>query len=246
VAVAKDYGSRLKGTYYTDFLANLLEKREPRTYPEIGSESGASLALPQCASIAIDPHFVLTQDVVQGKPMCLLFQQSSDRFFAERDAASLLGGPIDIALIDGMHLFEVALRDFINVERYCQKNSLIILHDCLPPHIDLTVRNPGHRDPAGPYPGAWAGDVWKLLPMLSKHRPELSVTCLDCAPTGLVVVTNLDPQNGVLPQAYEDIVGAERTDILEFERFDHLWQEIQIVLSQSLAAFDQLSARFWV
>src|SRR4051794_28213103 len=118
MAVANDYGSRLRGTYYTDFLANLLDKRKPRTYLEIGSESGASLALPQCASIAIDPHFMLAQDVVQGKPICLLFQQTSDQFFAERDPSSLLGGPLDIAFIDGLHLFEVALRDFINVERH--------------------------------------------------------------------------------------------------------------------------------
>ena len=44
---------------------------------------------------------------------------TSDDFFASHDLAQVLGGrPVDLAYIDGMHQFEFALRDFMNLERY--------------------------------------------------------------------------------------------------------------------------------
>ena len=52
---------------------------------------------------------------------------------------SELGGKtLDLAFIDGMHHFEFALRDFINVEKYCSADSIILIHDVYP--IDATER----------------------------------------------------------------------------------------------------------
>ena len=31
-----------------------------------------------------------------------------------------------------MHLYEFALRDFMNIEAHCRPESLVVLHDCLP------------------------------------------------------------------------------------------------------------------
>ena len=45
-----------------------------------------------------------------------------------------------------------------------------------------------------------------MVPLLRRLRPEMGVTCLDAAPTGLVVCTGLNPLNRVLSDAYETIL----------------------------------------
>jgi hypothetical protein len=54
--------------------------------------------------------------------------------------------------------------------------------------------------------GAWTGDVWKIIPVLQKYRPDLKLTILDCAPTGLLLVSDLDPANDTLSQNYDTIL----------------------------------------
>ena len=52
----------------------------------------------------------------------------------------------------------------------------------------------------------WTGDVWKVLPVLAKYRPELMIRCFDAPPTGLVTVTNLQPGNTVFDDNYKEII----------------------------------------
>lgn len=52
----------------------------------------------------------------------------------------------------------------------------------------------------------WTGDVWKLIFILRDYRPDLKIQCLDCPPTGLVAVSNLDPGNRVLRDKYANII----------------------------------------
>ncbi len=53
---------------------------------------------------------------------------------------------------------------------------------------------------------AWTGDVWKIVPLLKEHRPDLKFQLFDVAPTGLVVVSNLDPENRALSDNYDAII----------------------------------------
>ncbi len=32
----------------------------------------------------------------------------------------------------------------------------------------------------------WTGDVWKLIPILQRYRPDLQLTLFDAPPSGLV------------------------------------------------------------
>ena len=108
-----------------------------------------------------------------------------------------------------MHTFEYLLRDFMNTERFGTRRSLIAKHDCLPLDEIMTIRHIGEwqqRMPGTAYQGWWTGDVWKLIPILQKYRPDVRVYCIDCAPTGLVLITNLDPSSSVLEDRYLDIV----------------------------------------
>jgi hypothetical protein len=83
---------------------------------------------------------------------------------------------------------------------------VIFLHDCLPHTKNITNRVQT--------PGAWAGDVWKVLPILKRYRPDLKIVAFDCPPTGLVACTNLDPKSNVLQGVYDQVV-AEYLDVVE-------------------------------
>ncbi len=231
------------GLNYGHFLRTLHERLTPRTYLEIGVRTGATFKLADCAAIAIDPEFMLKGDVTGKKPLCLQFQETSDAFFAHRDPTALLGAPLDMAFLDGMHLFEFLLRDFINTERHAHRNAVIVLHDCLPAHIGMSRRERSAARSPFPYNGWWTGDVWKIVPVLRQYRPDLSVEILDCWPTGLVLVTNLDPTSTTLSDAYTDIVArheAEGEDPALYERY---WQGVEITQSRKLTP-EQIASRY--
>jgi hypothetical protein len=97
-----------------------------------------------------------------------------------------------------MHRFEFALRDFANLERNASTDSTILVHDCNPPTIATTARDQT--------PGIWAGDVWKLIVCLRAERPDLDVSVVDVAPTGLGIIRNLDPSSTTLLDRFDEIV----------------------------------------
>lgn len=202
--------ARHQGRNYLKVLAQLHALKRPQTYLEVGTATGRTLAIARCASIAIDPKFRLDCDVRSGKPACHLFEMTSDAFFAAEDPKVLFGRPIDFAFIDGLHHFEFALRDFMNIEAHCRPDSLIVLHDCLPVDSHMARRDPRDRSLAASssYPNAWAGDTWKALWILQRYRPDLGIFAFDAPPSGLVVVTQLDPASSVLKLRYEEAVRA--------------------------------------
>src|SRR5688572_4092233 len=202
------------GTGYLKLLRRLHAVKRPKTYLEIGTAAGKTLALARCVSIAIDPRFRLGRDVRQGKPggkpARHLFEMTSDAFFAAQSPSALFGRPVDLAFVDGMHHFEFALRDVMNTEPHCRPDSLVVLHDCLPVDAHMARRDPRDRSGAAEahYPGAWAGDTWKALWILQRYRPDLRIFAFDAPPSGLVVVTGLDPASMLLKQRYGEVVGA--------------------------------------
>ena len=82
-----------------------------------------------CA-IAVDPEPVLN---VPLKAETHIYSETSDKFFAERRLETLLSGrPLTLAFIDGLHVFQQSLRDFMNVEAFCGPRSVVLLHDTIP------------------------------------------------------------------------------------------------------------------
>ena len=181
---------KLGGEFYMEVLARILDQVKPRTYVEIGVFRGDSLRLakPPTLAIGIDPEPQLTAPLAENHKV---FAETSDAFFAGRDLRAELGGrPVDVAFIDGMHNFEFALRDFANLERHCARDSIILIHDCYP--LD--------QESAGRAPRAvnWSGDIWRLIVLLKKYRPDLSISTIGTPPTGLGLVRNLDPNSRFL------------------------------------------------
>jgi hypothetical protein len=181
---------------YQELLGRIHRHLRPRTYLEIGVHAGRSLALalPETRAVAIDPE--PRPFVEEVKCSLRLFETTSDDFFARQDLDELLGS-VDLAFIDGMHLFEFALRDFTNIERFVHRDSVVLIHDCNP--ID-EVTSRRERETK-----VWTGDVWKLIPILREYRPDLTVAVVNVSPSGLGVVTGLNSQSTALTDHYAEI-----------------------------------------
>lgn len=163
---------------------------------EIGVRNGFSLALSQARSVGIDPAFAISAEL-NGD--IALFRTSSDEYFNRPDPLAVTDGrPFDLAFIDGLHLFEFAFRDFINTERHCSGKSMIVFDDVLPRNVAQAARV---RHTQG-----WTGDVYPILQVLARYRPELIVIPVQTLPTGLLLVMGLDPENSVLTDNYDEIV----------------------------------------
>jgi tetratricopeptide (TPR) repeat protein len=180
----------LPGSDYFDLLARIHAHLRPRTYVEIGVFVGSSFRLVDPATLAIgvdpEPRYALPAGSTHR-----IFSQTSDSFFAAHDLRALLGGlPVDLAFIDGMHQFEYALRDFAHLERFCDRNGTILVHDCYPLDARTAARERSTE--------FWSGDIWRLVLALKKHRPDLSIHTVGAPPTGLAIIRNLDPGSQVI------------------------------------------------
>jgi tetratricopeptide (TPR) repeat protein len=175
-------------------LKKIHDLLKPKSYLEIGVQTGKSLALASCPAIGVDP---MPQIKVNLGNNVKLVRATSDDFFS-KDAIHLIRESLGLVFIDGMHLFEYALRDFINVERYSSLYTLVVIDDIYPGHPAQADRNRRTR--------AWTGDVWKLFAVLKEYRPDLLLQSLDAYPTGLLMITGLDPKNDLLSRRYDEIV----------------------------------------
>ena len=182
---------------YFDLLDAIHRITVPRTYVEIGVASGKSLslALPGTTLIGIDPAANIRHPV---SGTLHVFHETSDDFFAAGMLRHVPGGlPVDVAFIDGLHHFDAVLRDFRNLEEVSSEESVILIHDCVPPENQIASRE---RDTC-----LWTGDVWKAIIGLRQHRPDLTISVLDVSPTGVAVVTGLRPRSRVLFERYDEI-----------------------------------------
>jgi hypothetical protein len=189
----------LRGDSYLTVLAQLHTLLKPRTYVEIGVWEGLSLKLaqPGTTAIGVDPNPQVTGNLPGH---IRVVRETSDEFFAHRNVLDELGGQaVELSFIDGMHKFEFALRDFMNLEACSAETALILLHDCYP--LDSLS-----AEPTAPPGDFWTGDIWRTVVALRRHRPDLDVVTLACPLTGLGLVRGLNPNSRVLQDRYEQIV----------------------------------------
>jgi hypothetical protein len=199
-----------------DFLRELHRVLRPRNYLEIGVNDGKGLALSRVPTIGVDPEFWVTKPVQCDLQ---LVKATSDAFFERADPIRHLrsgrnplrnarrgrplfdhwrgGTTLDFAFIDGMHLFEYALRDFINVERFSRPTTVIAMDDMLPRRRVEALR--------GGNPDGWTGDVFKVALVLRELRPDLTLIPVDSEPTGVMLVLGADPTNTTLRERYDEL-----------------------------------------
>lgn len=165
-----------------EFLAQLHELLRPKIYFEIGVHTGQSIRLAQFSehAIGVDPN----PQVAQPPANSIIFPLTSDEFFEKR---WFVLAPVQLAFIDGLHLFEQVMVDFYNVEQRMDAGGIVVLDDVLPYNQAIAER-------VQP-PGDWTGDVWKAYFLIAEQRPDLEIYLVDTAPTGTMVIMNPDPQH---------------------------------------------------
>jgi len=185
---------------YLDFLRHLHTMLKPQRYLEIGVRWGHSLGAARCPTIAIDPAFNINQEL---NAEVHLFRTTSDEYFSRPDPLGPVGGhPFDLSFIAGLHLFEFALRDFIYAERHSRSHSLVVFDDVLPRTVDEAARVR--------VTSAWTGDVYPIIAVLQRYRPDIIMLPVDTTPTGLMVLMGLDPTSTVLADHYQEILDEYR------------------------------------
>ena len=226
------------GVAYFDFLAELSRKRGFQRYFEIGVNEGRLMSFVHAdVAVGVDPRFVLTHNAAEHKQQTHLISATSDRFFASPDLVANLGGSPDFSFLDGYHTFEFLLRDFMNTEALCDRTSVIGLHDCLPLDDIMAERDFDtwqSRTIGTRYQGSWTGDVWKIVPILKKYRPDLKVLLVDCPPTGIVCVTHLDAKSTVLRDNYLKIIEEFGPVPNDIEQITALYSESDLVSSVAI------------
>jgi len=226
----------LPGPVYSEVLRRLHATLRPRTYVEVGIFQGRTLALagPDTRAIGVDPA---PQVQVPLSALTQVHAETSDDFFASHDVRAEFGGlPVDLAFIDGMHRFEFALRDFMNLEALCTPESVILVHDCYP--LDEATAT---RDQLTIF---WSGDVWRLMLLLRRHRPDLQVHTIATPPTGLGIITGLDPKSTYIAEHLEEMTAQglamqyaelDRDKAGQLGRLANDWEKIAALLPASAA-----------
>lgn len=225
------------GVDYLVFFDTVYQRLQPRSYFEVGTNSGLSLQRFACDAVCVDPEFLIISNVWIRRRRTMLYQMTSDDFFADVDLHMHFKGGPDVSFLDGMHRAEYLLRDFMNTERKSHRRSLVFMHDCLPQNLRMADRMPRlGEESEGHQRHFWTGDVWRVLYALQRFRPELDVRFVDCTPTGLVAISRLDPGNTVLDQNYDAAVRYMMSLELDGPRLTELWNMHPILDSAGLLA----------
>ena len=236
----------LAGPNYLRFAEVLHAALQPQRYLELGSGRGDTLRMAKCRSIAVDPAPNFAADVLAEKPACFLFRQDSDEFFRETNPTDLLGGPMDLAFLDGPRLFERMLREFAMAERHCRRESVILLHDCIPTdtHIARRQMDDDRLASHSAHPSFWAGDVWKAAALIVRYRPDLRVYAFNTPPTGLIAITNLDPSSTLLSDHYFALVQEAATWLENPAEMLNFFSRLDMRPAEDYAVAERLSELF--
>ena len=199
---------KLPGPDYYEVLSWIHSILKPGNYLEIGVADGKSIrnAKSTTRCIGIDPH--PGRDARVPLANVTLFQMTSDEYFQKHAPPNLC---IDLAFLDGLHRFSQTLRDLEHLEPFLAKHSVVLIHDCLP--LDARTASPRRKSLF------WSGDIWKIVPYLYIHRPDLSLGIVRTPPTGLGIVTGFGSNHEKTPVAREIVSQMERLDFEYWNRF---------------------------
>jgi len=215
-----------------------LDGRVKPVYLEIGVSYGMAFRrIAADEKIAVDPTLKLSarsRRLAEAKARAThYFEATSDAFFAS-ETAFLEQHGVDVALIDGLHTYQQALRDVENTLRYLRDDGVIVLHDCNPANAAIGYPAASYADYRAHHrwrnllwhmlitTPPWSGDVWKAIVHLRSTRPDLLVAVLDCD-SGIGLVRKGPPESQLPYTAaqvealdYEDLA-ADRERLLNLK-----------------------------
>jgi hypothetical protein len=113
------------------------------------------------------------------------------------------GRSFDIALIDSWHQFETSWRDLIEAFGLIRDDGMLVVHDCLPPRVEI----------AGPHyiTGEWCGVSYQAYVDFISERNDLAVYTVD-TDYGCGVIRKLaEPSGETSTQADAELLGDWRS-----------------------------------
>jgi hypothetical protein len=200
-----------------------LRRLKGHTYLEIGTRAGA------CFNQITAPRKIGIDPAPQGggaghsfSERC--FTMTSDEFFAAHAEQLFQTERVDVALIDGLHTFDQALRDLLHLEQVMAPRGVIFIHDMNPPTRNHSELRNG---------GVWCGDVWKVAYYIRNYRPDLTLFTLDCdwgvgVLTGFGAATSAAPSAAILEECQQidyDLLERQRHALLRLRPvwYSHLF-----------------------
>jgi hypothetical protein len=226
----------------TDVIQRIIDKKNAKTYLEIGAGSGANFfAIRARRKIAVDLNFTFSRRrriKWTLKNICNVAaefdESSSDSYFVRKKSTDCL----DVVFIDGLHTYEQSLKDVNNSLIHLSDSGIIIMHDCSPPNevAAYPAVSWKHADELK-LPGwtrEWCGDVWKTVCHLRSHRTDLRVFVLDCD-YGLGIVTKGEAdsclnltQKDLNEMTYESLAN-DRRNLLNLKDESYLFEFLESI-----------------
>lgn len=186
------------------------------TYLEIGVWRGQTfreVRMPFKWGVDPNPEFS-----IESLPPGVRFSKgTSDSFFAELPSST----KFDLIFLDGLHESRQTYRDILASLTHSHQHTIILVDDVFPdddfsayPSQQEALRQ---KNEAGITDGRWHGDVWKILPILSRHHPNLSVQLIGTpGPNG-------DNVQAVISNLRENAFDTDQAQILRhFEDLSHI------------------------
>jgi tetratricopeptide (TPR) repeat protein len=145
---------------------------EATRYLEIGVRDGArfnALQFPLCDGVDPDVDVVA---IMRPNQTVRLFRTTSDAFWRGDE-----GGVYDLICLDGKRGFDAACRDFLASLRHAHARTAWLVTGTIPSDAIAALpdenRARAERERLGLPPGAWQGDVFRLVPFLARFMPYL-------------------------------------------------------------------------
>lgn len=173
-------GALFPGPDYRAVLGVIQETVRPRTYLEIGVRLGDSLFLFEETDLAVgvDPSPAVSRPL---PPHMHVADMTSEAFFRDGHAAAYFADrPLDIAFIDGLHLSEQVLLDFVWTLPFLADGGMVLLHDVLPHRPEVASRTR--------HTTLWTGDCWRAALAIARAWPGFEFVVVPTGPSGLLAI----------------------------------------------------------
>ena len=193
-----------------EIIKRIVESLQAEIYLEIGVAKGATFLRqpmpPLKLRIGVSPDVNQAKLIDFSDTRNCMHAVLSDEFFRLWQAPLRRTG-VDVAFIDGNHVWEQVERDVLHTLEHLTNDGAIVLHDGSP--LTCMMATPalshGHFRKEHPGESAWTGDVWKAvvcLRSLSEFK-HINVFTLNIT-TGLTIVTRGERETS-LPFSREQI-----------------------------------------
>jgi hypothetical protein len=193
-----------------------LDLFENPNYLEIGVNRGETFhALQAGRKVAVDPHFLFSQEEREPSEEVTYVEVTSDEYFASREP----GPKFDVIFIDGLHTFDQTLKDLLNSVLLLQEHGVMIVDDVIPSSYDASLRDfeqvaelrkqTKQLGVVWETDDSWMGDVYKIPFFVEQFMQQMSFATV-AENHGQSVIWRQTRPSEALPEA--DFEGIARLD----------------------------------